>query len=437
MNLGSENEVTEFKEGIGQLDKGIKGLSAMLNRSNKGTVYFGVRDDGEVVGMDVGDSTFEKIRNAIRSGIKPQVIADIQIHDADDGKKYVSVHATGYDVPYSFDDRYYIRHAASNESATPETVARLVLSKGYDSPREIESPLDGLTFATLFDMLSARGYRPRDDKGFLNSLSLLNREGEYNLNAFLVSDQNNVIMQIVEFQGTVRTSFSKRTDYGGGCLFMSLRNMLESVRSRMETKIDVSDGQRREQDLFDFECFREALVNACVHSAWWTMAPPLVSLFDDRIEVESTGGLPPSIPLSDLYAGRSSPVNESLFRIASMLRFCEHTGRGIPTIVERYGTKAITPSEGFLKVTIPFSFEPGYVRSRKSSELGSISLTDGEKAVLEFLGNDTYAKLATVAEAVGMTPSAVKRTVSSLKSKGLLSNEGTNRNSVWVVKTGR
>ena len=32
MNLGMENEFTEFKEGMAQLDKALVSLSAMLNR---------------------------------------------------------------------------------------------------------------------------------------------------------------------------------------------------------------------------------------------------------------------------------------------------------------------------------------------------------------------------------------------------------------------
>ena len=56
-NIGREDEITEFKESMSQLDKGIKSLTAMLNRRNHGTVYIGVDDDGEVCGVDVGPST--------------------------------------------------------------------------------------------------------------------------------------------------------------------------------------------------------------------------------------------------------------------------------------------------------------------------------------------------------------------------------------------
>ena len=53
MNLGRENEKQEFKAGLGQLDKGLKSLSAMLNRGSEGTVFFGVDDDGTVKGLEI------------------------------------------------------------------------------------------------------------------------------------------------------------------------------------------------------------------------------------------------------------------------------------------------------------------------------------------------------------------------------------------------
>ncbi|MBQ2762532.1 MAG: ATP-binding protein, partial [Candidatus Methanomethylophilaceae archaeon] len=109
-NLGKESETVEFKEGIAQLDKGIKALSAMLNRHNNGKVFFGVNDTGEVIGMDVGDSTLEKIRNAVRSDIQPHILPDISILTSDNGKEYICIEVTGHDVPYSWKDRYFIRN---------------------------------------------------------------------------------------------------------------------------------------------------------------------------------------------------------------------------------------------------------------------------------------------------------------------------------------
>ena len=54
MNIGQENESQEFKESLSQLDKGLKSLTAMLNRHGTGSVYFGVDDNGNVKGLTIG-----------------------------------------------------------------------------------------------------------------------------------------------------------------------------------------------------------------------------------------------------------------------------------------------------------------------------------------------------------------------------------------------
>ena len=66
MNLGREDEFKEFKEGLGQLDKGLKSVTAMLNRHNIAIVYFGVDDNGNVVGLQTGKDTLMDIRNKIK-----------------------------------------------------------------------------------------------------------------------------------------------------------------------------------------------------------------------------------------------------------------------------------------------------------------------------------------------------------------------------------
>ena len=56
-----ENETIELRNSLSQLKEGIISLSAMLNKSNKGLIYFGIRDDGKVVGLDIGKRTLADV----------------------------------------------------------------------------------------------------------------------------------------------------------------------------------------------------------------------------------------------------------------------------------------------------------------------------------------------------------------------------------------
>ena len=46
MNLGMESETLEFKKSTSELEKGVISLVEMLNKHGEGTLYFGVKNDG-------------------------------------------------------------------------------------------------------------------------------------------------------------------------------------------------------------------------------------------------------------------------------------------------------------------------------------------------------------------------------------------------------
>lgn len=284
-NFGSESETVEFEEGIDQLDKGLRSLSAMLNRQNRGTVYFGVNDQGEVIGMDIGEDTAQSIRNLVHSTIQPHIIPEVTEHTTDDGKRYITLHANGHDAPYSYDGRYYIRNESSDESAGPEMVSRLVLARVMDPLENQTSDRQDLTFDLLFRMMSARKLHPMAEHGFFEDHGMIDDRGGFNLTAYLLSDQNDTQMQVVRFYGYDRASVSSRTNFGGRSLVGSLFAVIEHVSMHMVTKMDLSDGEMVETRLFDIESFKDAWINACVHNAWRKMIPPSVKISDDRIEV--------------------------------------------------------------------------------------------------------------------------------------------------------
>ena len=72
MNLGIESEKMEFKKSTSELIDGVISLSAMLNKHNEGTVYFGVKNNGDVIGQkDLNENTLRDVSRKISEGIKP------------------------------------------------------------------------------------------------------------------------------------------------------------------------------------------------------------------------------------------------------------------------------------------------------------------------------------------------------------------------------
>ena len=69
----------------------------------------------------------------------------------------------------------------------------------------------------------------------------------------------------------------------------------DKIKNRLQAEnVSISDTTvrpRRDIFLFDYDCVNEAVLIALVHNDW-TITEPQISMFEDRIEVLSHGGLP-------------------------------------------------------------------------------------------------------------------------------------------------
>ena len=61
MNLGSESETVEFKKSTGEHKEALQAISAMLNKHGGGELYFGVKDNGDVIGQEGTDATIRQV----------------------------------------------------------------------------------------------------------------------------------------------------------------------------------------------------------------------------------------------------------------------------------------------------------------------------------------------------------------------------------------
>lgn len=434
MNLGIENEFQEFKESLGQLDKGLKSITAMLNRHGKATVYFGVDDNGDVCGLSIGKDSLMDIRNKIRDKIEPRIYADIAELSDEHNKKYIRVTANGADIPYSYDGRYYIRNVSSDEQASNDILRKMLATSDSDIIRQKSSPKQDLTFKTFFALLSGVGKHPTDTEEFYGNYGMLTREGKFNMNAYLLSDNNDISMKVVVFEGKDKSFMAKRTEYGSKCLLLSMDEIAEYFNSLNITRVDVSGTKRIEINLFDYPSFREAWINACLHNDWNNAIAPSVYLFDDRIEIVSYGGLPYTLTKEGFFNGTSVPVNKSLLLVFIAGGYAEQSGHGVPTIVNKYGREAFSFEDGMLKVTIPLDFERDEVIERQNTEIRRKQLTKNQKAVYDILAKNGRKALQEVADELELSLAGVKKICSKLQEYGLLERSGSKKEGFWIVK---
>ena len=433
MNLGQENEYQEFKESLTQLDEGLKSLTAMLNKNNIGTVYFGVNDNGLVNGLEIGKDTLLDIRNKAASFIEPRIVLNFEILEDENKKKYLKVSASGSDTPYSFDGRYFIRVHSSDEKLNNLTLRKLLWSRNEDLITKAPSERQDLTFTGFKQFMSLKGLNidANNDSNLYRSFDFLNDDGLFNLMAYLLSDQNKISIKVIEFEGIDRTVMSKRTEFGYQCLLLSVSSVQTYLKSINPTKVILSDGERKDIPLFSYNAFHEAWINACVHNDWLSLVPPSISIFDDRLEIVSCGSIPYRLSKKDFYEGVSVPRNNELLRIFINAGFAEQTGHGIPVIVKECGIDSIFINNDIIKITIPFNYENDAVISRKLNESKINNLTKNQIAIKNYLLSHPKATLEEVSIALSLSLSGVKKTVKKLQELNLIKRIGTKRDGYY------
>ena len=190
---------------------------------------------------------------------------------------------------------------------------------------------------------------------------------------------------------------------------------------------------RYDRYLFDFDCVNEAVLNALVHNDW-TITEPQISMFSNRLEILSHGGLPGGLTTKAYFEGISRPRNATLMRIFLSLGLTEHTEHGIPTIVKRYGQDVFDINENYIKCSIPFDQE---VLERQKKNIGSVSargvLNKTEQQILKYVLVQPEITAVELAAKINVTTRTVERNMASLQKKGKLVRNGSKRNGKWKV----
>lgn len=374
MNIGIETESIEFKKSTSELKEGIISLSSMLNKNGYGTLYFGVKDNGDIVGQQIGDRTLREISQAIGNYIKPQIIPTSDI---------------------------ITKTKAPNQDLYFNQIKTLFLSKG-------------LTI---------------NNNNFENNLGFLLENNQYNLMAWLLADKNDISIKIATFAGKDKSQLIKRNEYGFKCLLMAMEQVISYVESINETMVTIGNHQREELQLFDMSCFREAWINACLHTSWEKMNPPAVYVFCDRIEIISTGGLPQDLSKEEFFKGISRPVNLKLQKIFGQLGYVEQTGHGIPLIISNYGKQAFDIMDNYLNVVIPFARK----QSTHIPQQVSNNLNEAQRNVCTILENHPEFTIQNIVEQTQYSDGYVRKILNSLKELGYLKRIGSNKNGYWQI----
>lgn len=434
----TENKTTELKR---EYVDDIKNTVIAFANCDGGTLYIGVNDDGSVCGVDNVDDVMLRVTNAIRDAVRPDVTMFVECRNevVDEIPVVCVTVQRGTARPYYLHSKgirpegVYVRQGASTVPATDAAILSMIKETSGDSYEAARSLNQQLTFekATAF----FRKRKVAFGKTQMRTLHLIGEDDTYTNLAFLLSDQCSHTLKLAVFEGSKKTVFKDRQELTGS-LLEQLEEAFAYIERYNRTRAEFSGLDR--VDLRDYppEAVREALLNAIVHRDYAFSGSTLISIFEDRIEFVTIGGLVKGITLEDVKLGVSVLRNQHLANIFYRLRLIEAYGTGILKINESYDEHTVKPvietTNNAFKITLPNSNYQ--VENQGSLSTGKAnSNTSGKKdariaTILKLCQDQGSIVRTDVEKALGVSQATAILLLRGLVDDGVLVKKGKGRN---------
>lgn len=469
MNLGMETEQVEFKRSTAELKEGIASIVSILNKHGGGTLYFGVKPNGDVVGQDVAESTLREISQAVGNSIEPRITPSIEVRGDGEGRSYIVVEFSGKDAPYACKGMYRVRTADEDVTMTAEQLERLIASRMNRKAPWDRRPSHRSLEDVDEDVL--RAYVERGNKcgripfSFSNAIDVLGRlgllvDGRLSNAAdvlfcpsvavqlkmgILESHSRTEILDLRQEKGTVFELVDKASVY-----------VLTNTRRRFLIK---EDGPRDEIPELPRLAVKEILMNAYAHRDWTLGGCVTLDVFYDSVEVLSPGwfieGQDPEEHLKETNLSsitRNELIAETLFRskdiesygtgIPRVRNLCSQNGINVEYRREANNTRfifhrndAFAGSFSLATAESPILSDKRPILSDKRPAMPEWDLLSAnERHVCDFMRKSGPAKTAQIAELLGITQRSALRIMRKLVDLGIVESYGSNRNRMYSFK---
>ncbi len=447
-----EWEHVEFKKSTGELHAGMQTLCGFLN-GRGGRLLFGVTPAGRIQGQDVSDATFQEVANAIRKLEPPARIDQTRIPIA--GTKEVLMLRTTEqaDGPYLFDGRPYQRIGNTTSRMPQAEYERRLLARAKNQQRWEDQVAEKYTLADLDMAEVERTLRAAVHQGRLESAPSdpvegldrlqLRVEGQLLRAAVVLFGRKQMphypqcALRLARFKGTDKTEFLDNRQLHGHA-FQILDEAMHFILRNIPIAGRIESGKLERQDtpLYPPLALREALVNALCHRDYSIPGGAVfVAIYDDCLEVSSTGLLPAGITVADLKRKHLSVLRNPLIAGVFYRRgLIEQWGRGTEKIVD-WCVAAGQPEPEFEEQAgaVVVRFRPsGYNPPLRTSH----NLTDRQRRILLIVADGAKWSFGDIYKRLPDSPP--KRTVQAelrlLRDLKLLASQGRGGAARWWLQ---
>lgn len=407
-----ENRHLEYKEKISNTF--LKTVSAFANYGS-GDIIFGVTDDGKPVGIDSPEQACLQIENKINDSISPVPKYTLDIKP----DRTIVLHVEeGPNKPYTYKNQAYRRSDSASLPVDRLEYNELTLIGTNRNFEDLPASDQNLHFRVLEGMLQKTAGIEKMSRDILKTLRLYSDQNGFNHAAEILADDN-------EFPGTDIVRFGNNIDEIMERITLSRKSLLSQYNEAVDVfrryyrYEKITGTEREEVFLIPEKAYREAIANALVHRRFDIAANIKVSMFQNRIEVVSPGGLPQGVTEEEYLENQISVLrNPIIAGVFYRLNLIESFGTGIQRIRRSYKGKLVRPE---------FSVFENSIRIVLPALTAAPDITADEKTVLEVLSDTVWMSRENVDRASGLDKAKTVRILNSLQKKHLLEKMGRGR----------
>lgn len=327
----------------------LKSVSAFANGIG-GSLFFGVSDDHEIVGLEDIQADAEAISRLIKERITP-FPNFILTPERENGRDILVLTVSpGRSTPYYYKSdgvmETYIR--IGNESViAPDYVLNQLLLRGMNQTYDVlitEYNFKDYAFSKLRERYKVWTGRSMEDKLF-DSFEIRDENGKLtNAGALLADDSP------IRHSRLFCTRWNGLDKSGGvidaldsaeysGSLIILLNEGVGFVKRNMKTRWKKTADSRIEMPEYCERSVFEALVNALIHRDYLVLGSEVhIDIYDDRLTIYSPGGMADGTRIQerDITNVASTRRNPVLADIFGRLGYMERQGSGFRKINEAY-----------------------------------------------------------------------------------------------------
>ncbi|MDO9538365.1 MAG: ATP-binding protein [Thermoplasmata archaeon] len=446
----AESETLEFKLSTSELKEAVISISAILNKHGSGTLYFGIKDDGTVVGQSISKSTLREVGRVISENIDPKIFPTIEKVQLE-GHDCLKISFSGNDGPYLAYGRAYLRVSDENRKASAREMSHMFSEqKGHTSKWDSEvseKKLADVNEKIVKDFVRKANLAGRIDFKFagtkrtLNKLALLDGERLLKAGEVLFCDENPLRVQAAVFAGTDKLTFLDIREFEG-TLFDLMAKTETYVKEHMDWRVEFGALERKEIPEIPIDALREAIVNSFCHKDYRNPKGNELAIFRDRVEIYNPGEFPDGYTPDDFITGNEHSIlrNPKLAEVLFASKDIERWGSGLKRISDECRKNGVKVNFKARKSGFAVVFRRNAKPETKDA-VKSLSPNEGKEKTVEKTVEKIIAAIREnprisqreLGEITGLTRRGVEWNLKKLKAEGRLRRVGPAKGGHWEV----